>query len=698
MTAISRPPDTTIYWLSACCLGLGLLTTNTHSAVNSNHVIEEIQVTATRNPAPIDEVPAPIHLIDDEWLMSNTLALDALAFQPGTYLQQTTPGQAAVIMRGLKGSEVLQIVDGMRVNNAIFRTAPTQYFALIPPSSVQRMEVMRGSGTAVYGNDAMAGVVQVLSRMPEFDTSENSMRRDIAVTASSAELLNSVQGTIEAGNNKYSVLTSLDYLQVGNRRTGEGSRIDSSSYRSRARRLAFLAKPTDGQHWLLDYQYLQQPATPRVDELQVGFGQNQPASAEYVFKPNDRTFVHLSHARSIGNAEIDIDASWQRIDDDRQIRGFQSSERRFEKNRSDLFGITIDGRFSTEKVDWLVGAEHYRDRVTSSRSQINIASGAVQELASRFPNDSHVVQSAAYAHGTYVQQNHSIQAGLRYTRYDIRLAGSTNSPRTNLNPGEFSAEFGWLFDMSDHLALSLTIARGVRAPNIFDLGTLGERPGNRFNIPNTRLRPEKVDQIDVGVRTRGVGWRFQANGFYLNYKDRITSVLIGAQNEDGRDLVQNQNLAEAQLYGIELNSYLQPLLLLGSDSNSADRFRIGVGLNYTRGKEKRPDRASTPADRIPPLNGELTLSYQSTTLLLEAFAQFATSQSRLSLRDEVDPRINPAGTPGWGTTNLQLTYTPNSTWKFRLGVENLFDKRYRVHGSGIDAVGRNILASAHVAW
>jgi len=113
-------------------------------------------------------------------------------------------------------------------------------------------------------------------------------------------------------------------------------------------------------------------------------------------------------------------------------------------------------------------------------------------------------------------------------------------------------------------------------------------------------------------------------------------------------------------------------------------------VNYTHGKESDDD-VTVPADRIPPLNGRLGLVYQaSDRLRFEPYLDFASRQDRLSPRDVADPRINPFGTTGWGTINLLASWQARQNLELGLRLQNLGDKDYREHGSGIDAPGRNL--------
>ena len=154
--------------------------------LDGDNQIEEIQVTATRRAAATEDISVPVDVISSGEIAGGNLLTDALALKPGVFVQQTTPGQGAPIVRGLKGSEVLHLVDGMRLNNAIFRNAPTQYFSLISPGTLERIEVVRGASTSLYGSDAVGGVVHAISRIPSFERS--GIRREALLAFDTADL------------------------------------------------------------------------------------------------------------------------------------------------------------------------------------------------------------------------------------------------------------------------------------------------------------------------------------------------------------------------------------------------------------------------------------------------------------------------------------------------------------------------------
>ena len=661
-------------------------------AAADDNEIEEVLVTATRRVISSEDVSSGLTLVTREQIQAQKLVTDSLASNVGVFLQQTTPGQGAAIIRGLKGSSILHLVDGMRLNNAIFRSAPTQYFSLVPISAVERVEVLRGTPTSLYGNDAVGGVVQLVTRVPSFDSLRTESRGEVFAAFDTAELGKTTRATLDVGNSAFASSFSAEYLKTGNRRTGSGERIGPSGYESRAARMVFSATPADDRSWLLDVHYLEQPETPRVDELVPGFGQTEPSSSEFLFAPNRRVFVHGKYTKTAGPAGLDwnTDIAWQRIDDDRVTRDFGATDRRSESNSSDLIGLTLSGSKVTEAGSWIIGAEFYHDEVKSVRSEENLPTGAIQQVPSRFPDGSTVTQAALYANiERSVTERNNLNGGIRVSNDDVRLPATLVSAAADISSTDISGDLGWIFDATGRWQILANLGFGFRAPNVFDLGTLGNRPGNRFNIPNTTLDSERVLQADVGVRHRSDRTVFDLMIFTLRYDDRITSVGTGNVTADGRDIVQSVNAAESSIRGVEAGIEVR----LSDDINAR-----GV-LNYTWGEQQVSGNDTEPAGRIPPFNGELVLSWDAGgDYRFESWLRFAGDQDRLSARDVSDVRIDPEGTPGWVVTGASVQKSLATDWLISVSLDNLLDKRYRVHGSGLDAAGRNLGISVRRSW
>jgi outer membrane receptor protein involved in Fe transport len=678
------------YFLPACLLVLVAISPADASTDRSE--LDEVIVTASRRPVASDKISSAISVIQKEDVLEQKLTTDALQSSIGVFLQQTTPGQGAAIIRGLKGSAVLHLVDGMPLSNATFRSAPTPYLALVPTTAVERIEVIRGTSASLYGSQAVGGVIQVVSRVPQFDSEETQNQGALSLSFDTADLAKSIKGIVDIGNRQLAATVSGEYLTTGNRQTGDGARISPTAYTSRAARFALSATPTDSRAWFFDFQLLEQPDTPRIDELVPGFGQTQPSSSEFFFRPNQRLFAHARHDAIDALLGLDwrIDAAWQRIEDDRVSRNFQAPTRIYESNSSDLYAVSLNASGGSTITSWIAGIDAQTDEVSSARRAENIATTISTTVQSRFPDGSRIDQAALFGNIAWsVSERHQLSGGLRMTDVKIDVPDTVATAATSINVRRPSGDLGWIFSFSDSWSFVANAGFGFRAPNVSDLGTLGNRPGNRFNIPNTNLKEETVRQFDIGIRRNSEKMRFELMTYALRFEDRITSVLTGDLTVDGREIVQSVNAAESSIHGAEM----------GVDVALSENTRIYAVVNYTWGRETIGLDDEQPADRIPPLSGQLELRFDSNTdWAFEGWIGFSGEQDRLSDRDIRDVRINPNGTPGWAMIGSRAIWTPSDVWTIALTADNLLNQRYRVHGSGIDSPGRNFSVMIQSTW
>lgn len=653
-------------------------------------LLEEIQVTATREPRTPFEVPTGVTIVGPREIERRTPEVlpDLLRGEEGVFVQQTTAGQATPIIRGLKGSEVLHLVDGMRLNNAFFRNAPNQYIALVDAYNVERVEVVRGPASTLYGSDAMGGVVQIITPVPRFDTEEWDVDGRALGQFASADLSAVSRISLKAGRRGIAVSGGFTYQDTDDRRAGGGEVQRPSDFTLYAGDMKILGTPAEGHEVLFNFQYLQQPKTPRFDELVAGFGQTQPASAVFFFEPNDRLFLHGRYRVLQPLPFVDrfeLNAAYQEINDDQRQRDFGSTQENRERNSSELKGVTLQATSHWgEWMNFIYGGEVYFDRVKSSRRRTDIQTGVTQDATSRFPDGS-TMNSFAF----YVQDEIrlfaplTITLGGRFSHFDIELPEADRGMGVDLSFDDVTGNLGLLYSLTPAVNLVTNVGRGFRAPNVFDLGTFGPRPGNRFNIPNADLKPEKVVTVDWGVKVRTSSFQGEAFGFYSDFMDKIESVPTG-EIRNGRTVVQSQNVKKVILWGAEAGARF----LVRED------LELSGSLIFTWGEEEFPDGSKGPADRIPPLSGQAAVLYRPLpTLWVEPLVRFATRQDRLSDRDRTDPRINPSGTPGWVTANVRLGWDVHPNVGIRLALENLIDLNYREHGSGIDAPGFNAVLS-----
>ncbi|MEO8010270.1 MAG: TonB-dependent receptor [Dokdonella sp.] len=649
--------------------------------------LDRIQVTATRAQENASDIPAAVTIIDiDDILRQNAQTVANLAQgEIGTFVQQTGPGQGNILIRGLKGSEILHLVDGFRLNNAFFRNAPNQFMALVDPLNIERIEIVRGPMSTLYGSDAMGGVVQFLTPEPRFDGEQWQNEVTLRTRHASADDSSHSRAAWQGGRHGLGLSAGISYQDVNDLRVGGGDTLPFTSYTQRSGDVKLVFAPADGHELTVSAQYSKQPSTQRPDTLIAGFGQTNPDNAEFFYSPQERRFAQIRYRYTNPTPvsdSIDLHLGYQKFVDDRTSREFGTPNREIEQNSSTLHGLTgVAAKQLGARHQITYGIEIYQDTVDSFRERFNINSGVTSARPSRYPDGSTMDSVAVFVADDWrVSERVDLLGGLRYSRFDISLPAVINGIGVDLEPDDLTGQLGFAYALTDGLRLIGNAGRGFRAPNVFDLGTFGDRPSNRFNIPNPELKPETVTSVDLGLKFSAGDVDAEAIAYRADYRDKITSVLTGEQTETGRSIVQSRNATRLVLWGFES----------GLSWRVSDRLGVRASLTYTRGEEDF-DGDDYAADRIPPLFGRIGLTWALAAAWdLEAWTLYSTRQDRLSPRDEIDARINPDGSAGWATVNGRVAWQAGDDLRMQLILENATDKRYREHGSGIDHAGRNV--------
>lgn len=603
---------------------------------------------------------------------------DQLAGAAGIAVQRTGPGQGAPIVRGLLGSAVLVLVDGIRLNNAIFRPAPNQYSSLVDPWRVQTITVVKGPGSAPFGSDALGGVVDVVTPLPVFPQPLWQTRAEVALGAASADRSSVAHAALSGGRDGLGLSAALTLEQHRDLRSGDGTRQSPSGYRSFGGQLT---GHWDRGHaatsaWLQAYE---QPELPRTDELRPGYGQDEPAAAVWAYQPSRRVVAHLRELRRglWGLDGLELHAAYQRIDDHRRIRDTGSSEElREEITDHGLTGLARAAG-SLAATELLGGVELLHDRVDCTRVTLDTGTGQSTPAACRFPDGSTMSQLGVFGEARRaLGARVALRAGVRAGLSDLRIKGEAESS-ADLTTADWAAELGLEVRATSSLSLVANLGRGFRAPNVNDLAGLGPRPGNRFQQPAAALSNEHALGADVGLRLQQARVSGEAYLFALQHDDRIDVVPTGRTTDSGREIVVSDNVGTTRTIGAELAAHVEV---------RAD-LTLDLALTWIRGTKDDLGEGEEPADRIPPAGGRVAARFLATPRLsLEGELRFAAAQRRLSARDRDDPRIDPSGTDRFATVAVGARYAwPVLTLSAR--VENLTDLQYREHGSGVDAAG-----------
>jgi outer membrane receptor protein involved in Fe transport len=600
---------------------------------------------------------------------------DLLVGAPGVAVQRTGPGQGAPIVRGMIGSAVLVLVDGMRVNDAMFRPAPNQYTALVDPWAIERVEVVRGPGSTLFGSDALGGTINLVTPLPLFDGAAWRTRGHGVVAVTSADRGVTARAAAAAGRRDAGLALGVTWQRHGDRRAGGGERLAPSAYDSLA--LDATGHLERGRHattaWI---QRVDQPDLPRTDELRPGFGMDEPAADEWRYRPSRRTFVHLRHLvrrpfAGVRGAELHL--AWQRLDDGRRIRDRGDATTTLEANRDDSLGVTARASAAVAGGELIAGGELWLDRVHATR-----AADDGTAMRARFASGARMQQGALFAQLRRRAGRLTVEAGARASAVALAVPPADRGQGAAVSALDWAGQLGAAVDLGAGAAVVANLGRAFRAPNVHDLSALGPRPGDRWQIPADDLAAEHGHGVDVGVRIDRPAITAEAFAFALRWDDRIDVVATGAMTDTGRAVVQSANVGRTRLHGGEAELALRP----------TRELELAADVMYVRGVQGAgADRE--PADRVPPLGGGVSARWSVAGVELGAGARWAAAQRQLSARDRDDPRIDPDGTPGFVTLRASAR-TVLAGFALTLAVENLLDRHYREHGSGTPAPGLDV--------
>lgn len=690
-------------------------------------LLEPVQVTAGRASQPEFGVPQPVTVLDAADIAGKHPQVmgELLRGESGVYFQQTGPGQGMAIVRGLKGSSVLHLVDGFRLNNAFFRSAPSQYIALLDPWNIEQIEIVRGPNSTLYGSDAMGGVIQVRTPEVRFKGREIDTAVNARLHHSNIDEARVGRVRLAAGNETLSIAGGYTVASYGDRKIGGigqsadgagnitlGDEVGPGDYLSRAYDLKAIWAATASDEVVLSAQYFEVPELFRYNEMVPG-SNPPPASRRKATYDNNRALYHLTWRHTAPVAFVDsleVHLGRQIINDDR-FDNPSNNPSRFdvEENRSTLDGLTVAAQSALNVHHTLsYGLELYHDKVKSAKARSGdrgatfTDSSATTGFKSRFPNGASTDNFGVYLTDLWsFAPAWQATVGGRVNRTETKLPATPTSDRTipgKVDNTDYSAQIGLRYAISPTLAWTGNLGRGYRAPNIFDLALVGDRGGNpaRPFVANTDLKPESLLSADTGLKFRSGSTTGEFSIFYFGYRDQISTdnpTRVIPQGErgctDAAGCYLAENLPSATYYGFE-----------GSVRHRLPaKLTARATLNYTWAEKELADGSQEPGNRIPPLNGLVALAWAPTPAVeIEPSLWFNDSQRRLDGLDETDARIADGGTAGFAVLNLAARWEASEHFRLQLLGENLLDKSYREHASGIDGRGRGVGLTVDIAF
>jgi outer membrane receptor protein involved in Fe transport len=604
----------------------------------------------------------------------------ALSYVPGVWMQKTNHGGGSAFIRGLTGYQTLLLVDGIRMNNSTYRSGPNQYLNTIDPLTISSFEVLRGGGSVQYGSDAIGGTIQINSENPDFSGAGPKISGALYGKYWSSDMEKTGRGAIQVGAKKFAILGGFTYKQLGDMKAGGNlGTLTPTGYDEYSMDLKTRYQIGKKHELVGVYQHLTQTDVPLYHKIAPGDYER------YHFNPQSRDLAYLRLISNFDNklfSQLRYTLSYQNSLEVREKQKAGTKEFVKEEDQVSTLGFTLDV-VSDFNEHWnaTTGLEYYHDHVSSAAKSSDLEFDIETRYRGIYPDGSLYDNIAFFTLHQYNAERWNFSAGLRYNFVRLQVQ-DTLFGNTVISPDALVGNFGVVYKLNEHHHLTGNINSAFRAPNINDVSSFGIADF-RYEVPAYDLKPETSLNKELGYKLHYESFSGAVHVFHQNLNHLIANVPVqyqGLDSLDGFKVYQRENVNEAVIYGgeIEIEGKLARQI-----------FTFG-GMSYTHGQNIS---SNEPLRRIPPLFGRAGIKGKfESGLSFMAECVFAGEQNRLSAGDIADDRIAEGGTPAWSVINLYAGYQ-YGFFSLNTGLENLLDGGYRVHGSGIDGIGRSLWIS-----
>ncbi len=658
---------------------------------------EEIVVTSLKYEQTLKNVPMPINVVRHErisQLMPRDVS-EAVNHEPGLSITRDGIWGTHVNIRGLSRSNVVMLVDGNRIDTANDLAAG---LSMIDVNDVERVEVIKGAASSLYGTGAVGGVINVLTKDGWY---ADRFYAHGSISGGYNSVNQSSQGfaQVNAGSSLwYAKITSMT-RDAENARTPNGT-LSNSQYSDNNVSARIGIKPFEHHELKLNWQRY------RGEDIGIPGGNPLfPSQADVRYPRENRDLLSVNYNWSNitpSLAKISVNYFQQDIlRDVENVPHIVQTVPGTPTKKVNVLKILPQATHKTDGVqlqtEWILGGHHFiagfdawQKKMDSFREKIMRIDvlgpdGSVMKQINQTIGERPIPLSTYRSIGVYAQDEFKLLPHVQLTaggRYDqIQVENETTYQPvytivdgvTNPNPGNqiqlweaqtagdqsWSANVGLLYRPTTVTDFTLTLARSFRSPYLeeryqyIDLGSL-------VKIGDPDLNPEKGLFGDVGMRLWLDRWNVVANVFYNRIRDMVIEAPATYQ---GRDALKKTNIGSAELYGIDFRVEYNPWSSLKVYGSAA----------YVHGQDSY---INEPLPLVPPLNGRLGLSGPlSRYFRIELAATLFAGQVRTA-EWEME-------TPGYALFDAYLTSKSVSMGSMNgqlfLGVENMFDRSYRNH-------------------
>ncbi|MEX0586967.1 MAG: TonB-dependent receptor, partial [Pirellulales bacterium] len=641
----------------------------------------------------------------DERSLTEKQATDmvrAVQNEVGVLVQQTARGQASPFIRGLTGQQVLILVDGVRMNNATFRSGPNQYFNMIDPGQVERIEVLRGAQSTLWGSDAIGGVINIVTRGADQDQGDYRGTRFTEIF-SSADSGSYSRLSADGWQGSGGFFGGGSYLNIRDLdRGGDLGRQPFTNYDQYAGDVRYDYLLSQDALLTVSLSHFEQQDVPRSDRFApFVFGPPAGTPRPTFFDPQQRDLVYIRVQGTACSAWFDVYTttfSYQRNKEgSREIRSTTRTD--IAEFDADTLGYNLTLARDFEVFGRLTyGADYYYDDVDAFRNRFNPVTGVVTRDNPQFPDDSRYYRAGAFLNWEVrLTERLNASAGVRYENADasgtINAVTGTPTPLSRTYQ-DWIGSMGLVYELDPMLHLVGSVSEGYRAPNLDDLTADNPVLQNAQDVPSLDVQPEHAMTYEIGLKLDTPRLRMQVFEFWIDLEDAILRQAVSAGGVPVPNVIGPAGVpvpGSSNFIRDNFDSYINGTELAGEYLLASGWSAYG-NFWYTYGRDLERNE---PFSRIPPTQGILGVRWREDRdrQWVDLYTWLVRHQDRYAAQNNIDARFPLGGTPGYGTLNLRLGTTFGQAQQHRasLTLENITDRAYRVLGSGVDGPGFNAI-------
>ena len=585
---------------------------NTPDSAKNPLDLEEVIISSSNYAEKKKNIAQKIEVISSKTIAQlNAQNTGDLLINTGkVFVQKSQQGGSSPILRGFEASRILLIIDGVRMNNAIYRSGHLQNVITTDQNSLARVEVMYGPTSTTYGSDALGGIIHLITKAPvlsddkKFITTgtafsrystvnnEKTLHFDISLGGKKIAWFQGYNFS-DFGDMKMGKKYSKDYPDFGRRRDyidringidsivkNKDDRVQKfSGFKQWDITQKFLFKQNSKISHLLNFQLSNSTNVPRYDRLQDrrNFGGaigNVLRYAEWYYGPQKRYLGSYEFNVSNGSFfnEVKANINYQFIEESRQTREYRRYDR-FDRQveKVKVFGATLSGRKLMGRNELVIGADVQLNDVKSVASSTDLTTGFVTKLNTRYPDGKNKMNSAGvYAQHIYKFKNGKLvlNDGIRFQLTNLKSNVLDNSffnlPDTAVvqNNKAITGNIGIVYTANQKTTLRTALSSGFRVPNIDDLSKVFESntAARQVVLPNADLKPEYTYNIDISLTQQLVtNVSVELTGFYSLFRNAIVKAPFRLNGQDSLDylgvnsqILASQNVNRANLFGFNV--------------------------------------------------------------------------------------------------------------------------------------------------